>query len=580
MHVWRRRSNNTVLLLLILCARCCGLDLKRQSNDTTTNSNDTSPASTTCGFVGNNDIYGIGIRIGYYTQALSVWFANYFVLSEAKVLRSVNLLFLVAILVGLFWVSLQPGQTHAIEAFILLNLLSSTWVVGLIDQGAFSKKYWRFSPMRFVISDVTYMLCLGYNLWFWWYGIDLMTRTPCGTYIFICAKVDLYGWFRSVCKALVVPLAVFDIFAMLTRSIDFVRYFRPEAHKNPEFFRLLRELLAVQEDHQKAEDSGLKTLTSATPALPFMGSDSRRSIGTAMNGGSSVRSKLSINAVIDCEKDLDTLEAATQIPLPPSPLNASRGSAKNGSWRAHLTISPRMAYPFETDLPSLEALMDAEHYLQSILNVNVMDHGLWTCTIPIPGKPLDIILWSWHSPQTLYKRWKSLCRHRPFRLDILMPICLHLKSLERFTLYSYPLMLEEAMKSPLHQRISRPALETMLALHTAQLPKRRPFWRNIPRAAVALLMCIGFILSIELAIHWNDISGVGVVGVVGQLIPAILGVGGLVRVLWVWLTRGDVGVEEEEGVGKEVRECAEVYERLRREIDGEGAGRLRVHNWV
>lgn len=39
-----------------------------------------------CGFVGNTDILGIGIRIGYYAQAIAVWFSNYFLYREAKAL--------------------------------------------------------------------------------------------------------------------------------------------------------------------------------------------------------------------------------------------------------------------------------------------------------------------------------------------------------------------------------------------------------------------------------------------------------------------------------------------------------------
>ncbi|XPS73225.1 hypothetical protein M3J09_005375 [Ascochyta lentis] len=52
-----------------------------------------------CGFEGNNDIYGIGIRIGIYAQILAVWFANYFLFSEAQVLRDFVSIFSVAPLI-------------------------------------------------------------------------------------------------------------------------------------------------------------------------------------------------------------------------------------------------------------------------------------------------------------------------------------------------------------------------------------------------------------------------------------------------------------------------------------------------
>lgn len=98
-----------------------------------------------CGFQGNSDIYGIGIRIGYYTEALSVWFSNYFVLSESKILRSVNLLFSIALFIGLAWLSHMPAKFHAIEGYFLNHLFVATWGIGVVDKSRFTRKYWRFS---------------------------------------------------------------------------------------------------------------------------------------------------------------------------------------------------------------------------------------------------------------------------------------------------------------------------------------------------------------------------------------------------------------------------------------------------
>lgn len=78
-------------------------------------------------------------------------------------------------------------------------------------------------------------------------------------------------------------------------------------------------------------------------------------------------------------------------------------------------------------------------------------------------------------------------------------------------------------------------------------------------------MCVFLILSVELSIRWNKITGMGNAGAVGQLIPAIIGIGGLLRVVWVWWLKGEVEEVEDDGVGREVRECAELYQRLRKE---------------
>lgn len=78
-------------------------------------------------------------------------------------------------------------------------------------------------------------------------------------------------------------------------------------------------------------------------------------------------------------------------------------------------------------------------------------------------------------------------------------------------------------------------------------------------------MCVELILSIELSLYWNHVGGMGNVGAPGQLIPAIIGIGGLVKVLWIWWSTEDAVEKVEDGMGKELRECVEVYLRLRQE---------------
>ena len=180
------RSSIALLFLTGLCNGERGLNSTGSSVH-----NDTRPVQ--CGFVGDSDVPGIGIRIGYYTQALSVWFANYFILSEAKALRSINLLFLVALFIGLVWLSHRPEGTHAIEVFLLLRLLFATWYVGVLDRSKFSEKHWRKSYMWVVIRECSLLGLLSYAVWIAWIGFDHLEKTPCGTFVFFIVKVSLYG---------------------------------------------------------------------------------------------------------------------------------------------------------------------------------------------------------------------------------------------------------------------------------------------------------------------------------------------------------------------------------------------------
>ena len=77
------------------------------------------------------------------------------------------------------------------------------------------------------------------------------------------------------------------------------------------------------------------------------------------------------------------------------------------------------------------------------------------------------------------------------------------------------------------------------------------------------MVCVGLVLAIELSLYWNSISGVTNMGQVGQLVPLVVGIGGLVKVLWVWLKREGNEVEGEGPLEREVRACAEIYEELK-----------------
>jgi hypothetical protein len=90
------------------------------------------------GFGGDNDLYGLGlsprkainspsdeilgIRIGYYTAALSIWIGNLWAPCEIYFLRHVTIVFLVAILVGVSVLSMNPSTTHAVEPFMLMHV--------------------------------------------------------------------------------------------------------------------------------------------------------------------------------------------------------------------------------------------------------------------------------------------------------------------------------------------------------------------------------------------------------------------------------------------------------------------------
>ena len=69
-------------------------------------------------------------------------------------------------------------------------------------------------------------------------------------------------------------------------------------------------------------------------------------------------------------------------------------------------------------------------------------------------------------------------------------------------------------------------------VHLSQSPLTIPAraWKGM--AAYTLILIMSLILQVELTIAWNNISGLQSVSTVGQLIPFILGSGGLIKVIW------------------------------------------------
>lgn len=493
-----------------------------------------------CGFAGNSDIYGVGIRIGYYTQALSVWVANYFVLGEAKILRSTNLLFMIAVLIGLFALSRKSPNAYAIEAFLLLQLSFATFYIGVVDWSRYSKKYWRFSPGRNVIMSMTNLSAIGYNAWFWWRGLDKMDETPCGTFAFFFSKVDLFGWYRAMYRALSIPAIIGAVITECNRSLELLQYLRRR-----------------HEDAKGLYDSLRNSLAAALLSAP---SRSRSPSSASKSSCSPVGPAAARNiSRQESQEDLTNhLEMAVQTPLPPSPKFGQQYEILPSVHRRR--TSDRLCSSLR-----LPDLIEAEAYAQKVFDVSCARHSAWHYDLHLPfvKVPLQIFIPSVHSPRTLQRRWKAFLSQRPFRLSIVVPLLSHANALNKYPTYGILVMLEKAVVAPDYKSIDSRALQIVLDFELTRMSKNTFVWTLLYRASLALLIVIFLVLSIELSIYWNHISGVASVSQVGQLIPAVIGVGGLVKVLWTWLLSSGVSIEEEDGVTKEVRECAELYAQLK-----------------
>ncbi|KAI8931776.1 hypothetical protein NX059_011414 [Plenodomus lindquistii] len=194
----------------------------RQSTVTnTTTTTTTTTSQPTCGFSGNNDIYGPGIRIGIYSQILAVWFANYFLLSEALILRDAVTIFSVAILIVACIYSAHPSDVYAVEAFVLLMILAWACMMGVRAKSSYSSGVFsKGSLARRVVCEALGLANLGLQVWFWWVGVGRMKRTPCGTWLMMyVVKTDLLGWARKVMMALSLFVLVVTVYWVVVEGL-------------------------------------------------------------------------------------------------------------------------------------------------------------------------------------------------------------------------------------------------------------------------------------------------------------------------------------------------------------------------
>lgn len=539
--------------------------------------------SEECRFAGNPDLYGLGIRLGYYTQALAAWIANFFVLSESKALRSVNTLFMFAMFVALIWISHDPSQTHAIEAFLLLQLLLTIWFVGAKEKSKWSGKSWGSGLVRMVIREGSAIGILSYNLWFWWAGLDHFQETPCGTYIFFATKIRLYGPFRSAQKVMSIASFCFQNFLAIGHISQLVNYMHTRnIHSSDYFSQLTANLIhesragkPMPEDPNppwliNTSTAGKKTTYHDKACSPILDLAPKNLLQPTRYQSQSPGHDPCVQEKPDLSVEAHDISHAAIPNELMSPVQSSNTLSCHyvvSSPTSDLHSASSLPFP---KLPSFASLQSADAYLTTVLKRSTSSSQP-LISLRVPHTPLRLTL---PSPFSLIPTSNPLPLFTsvPIRLSLLTPLFIHIYYLRQYPTTMYPTFLHHALTSPDHLTVSPSTLSTYLALHKSSLPTHNRKWYYLPTAAFTFLITIGLILAIELGIRWNHIGDVQGLGTVGQLVPLILGVGGLAKVLWTRGSEGKCGRSgEEEAEGGEVREvdkCAEVYFAMRDRVAG------------
>lgn len=529
-----------------------------------------------CGFAGNPDIYGLGIRLGYYTQALAVWFANYFFYRDVKSLRGANLIFILALLITICIYAFNAEKTYAIEVFLLLQIGLCMGMVSLSSDTRFSSRYMKEKPEANVIRIAVIYTGLAFNAWFWWRSLDLMLPTPCKqeadeeittkhrTYVMYIVKVDIYGPVRTVMKILTcLGFACLTLSPLSWGVFDTYQKYQMRNAKATFISSALKFDCGVESTEGSAEIKKHLQQTSVPAAATYTAGE--QPPGTPREGWPS-------DIVQSDEEPQSTLDAGSHGKTTNSVTQTDSGHDENGS-RAVVREAPT-PQP-ETDSIHEEIglnsnnqsskdeqckafckVQEAEGYLDLVMSIYPEDadpikihearilRGWVRVYIPIFKTQCNLQTNSYRKCLSTFIK-SQILKKEP-SLGLQRCLIRYFNALGKHPSWRLPRFYDQMKQL---SKKSRPPHQHDLWIATDvrmfQMPlKITPLsWALL--AANQLFVVGVMILQLELTISWNNITGLSKMNTPGQLIPFVLGLCGLIRVVWCrWrLVMG--GIKEE-----------------------------------
>ncbi|KAG6356309.1 hypothetical protein INS49_015696 [Diaporthe citri] len=138
--------------------------------------------TVSCGFDGNSDFYGLGIRLGIYLQWITTLLAHLFFDAAIPGNLELNCVFLVAVSAATL-VATRAGTIRPAECLVLLHLCFG-FIFSILS-------IWGHRiDMKFSLAGSSFRLALAtaisaYAVWFWFRGLELLVQDACPTFTFI-----------------------------------------------------------------------------------------------------------------------------------------------------------------------------------------------------------------------------------------------------------------------------------------------------------------------------------------------------------------------------------------------------------
>ncbi|KAF2641072.1 hypothetical protein P280DRAFT_517298 [Massarina eburnea CBS 473.64] len=532
-----------------------------------------SPTSTSppCSFAGNPDIYGPGIRIGIYAQMLAVWFANFFLFSQVDMLRDTVSIFSVAILIVTMIYAAEPATVHAIEAFLLLQILAWSCLMGVRPKSSYTTVHFSASVVRRVLNECVNLAMLGLQVWFWWGGVESMVKGEegCGTWIMYVVKADLFGWARKVMMGFSVFVLVTTVYWCVVDGLGGWVWWRMRGVKG-EFV----EAVGAWEDGRKIGVMGDGNEVLETQEV-------EEGVLVGENVGHEGCSRCSpVPSHVALDRDPILVHREESRP-------ASRPTEENRRVSTPPTPIPQPQPPqTPQDLAILIQIYESERYIKHCIRASpFQDHNNGR-----PPTPLTILKSIFRPQKTSTPRddeekqtqqENQTPQHHPtplpdrptwLKTQLHTTHALLTLSLPPRTLVLYSHLIYSRLIDPLNGPFQIHASLTYtpaslpswpgIALGSALLlssrkatPKR--IWMAWYYALVDLAVHVLVMAQLELTLRWNNVVGLGGLwSSVGQLIPFVIGVGGLGLVGVRWgVGKWEKRKRRDEGEGERVDDC-------------------------
>ncbi|KAF1993652.1 hypothetical protein P154DRAFT_540210 [Amniculicola lignicola CBS 123094] len=161
---------------------------------------------STCLLSGNADMYGLGIRIGYYLQWFGLMFAAWLCPEEVQTLRLTHTFFVAATFLAVLTQVPKAGNLDVVEIYIILLFTfgSSLSLLPVLLWRIAVRCRARLDPSRFpkarppgriynIVHTTLLASVLAFQLWFWISKVRDLERRPCRQYGFLFKQAFLDG---------------------------------------------------------------------------------------------------------------------------------------------------------------------------------------------------------------------------------------------------------------------------------------------------------------------------------------------------------------------------------------------------